>query len=366
MTIARNDIALTGAANTVGINVVGGGAVATGLVINNNRIDTGGNGTGIQFVRTIAGGGFAVRVEGNDLHTDKIGVFVAGNLAGSVTGIDLGGGAFASRGANNFRGFTLAASASAGAIVTSALTADGPISAQGNLFSVANPADVIFDQADSGTLAAVNAAGNLTGNAAYVEALYLQFLKRVGDVSNPADAGSWVAALNGGTPASVVASSLIRSAEALGVRVDGLYRRFLRREADAGGRSGFVSSLQNGATLEQAITVLVTSAEYGMRFGSDGAFVQSLYTTLLGRLGNNTEVAGWVGMLPGVTRAVVAASILSSTEYRELVVRSDYAQLLNRTTPPNATEVSGWVNTGLDQLSLEVAFAAGPEFQMNG
>src|SRR5439155_12527535 len=245
---------------------------------------------------------------------------------GSVAGIDLGGGPLGSRGVNNFRGFTAAASATAGAIVVAALTAQGPVQAQGNLFGVASPETVIFDQNDSATLANVVATGNLTGNAAFVQALYLKFLRRIGDLG-PGDAGSWVTQLGMGASPVAVANAIIRSGEALGFVVDDLFRQFLNRDAAPAERSAFVSIFQNGATLEQVTNLFVTSAEYRIQFGSDAAFVQSLYHKLLGRTGSPGEVAAWVNLLPSQGRAGVAASILGSAEYRGIVVRRYYADL---------------------------------------
>src|SRR5205807_2110849 len=83
-----------------------------------------------------------------------------------------------------------------GGSVVSAATAAGPVSARMNLFAVPNPETVIFDQADSGTLANVDASTPLTGNAAFVQALYLEFLHRAGNLANPNDAGNWVNMLN--------------------------------------------------------------------------------------------------------------------------------------------------------------------------
>ncbi len=364
--IRDNLIRLTGAMSTTGIAIQGGGTgTTTSVTVSNNRVSTNGHGNGLR-IGPGAGGILNVAVEGNDFHFNAIGVSVLAGGGGPVNGIDLGGGALGSRGANNFRGFTAAASTTAGAIVVSAATAAGPVSAQMNLFAVANPETVIFDQGDDGSKANVIATGNLTGNQAFVQALYLEFLHRAGDPANPNDAGGWVTKLNNGATPASVAQSIGRSAEALGFVVDGLYRQFLNRKSDAGGRAGFVSMLHNGGTLENVITIFVVSAEYRLLFGSDGAFVQSLYIKLLKRRGSDSEVAGWVGALPNLARSAVVAAFLGSAEYRGLVVRSYYADILNRSAAPSAGEVAGWVNSGLDLLTIALAFAGSPEFQSNG
>ena len=146
--------------------------------------------------------------------------------------------------------------------------------ARANLFGVPDPETVIRDQNDSAALANVVATGNLTGNSAFVQALYLKFL-RIGDLG-PGDAGSWVTQLGMGASPVAVANAIIRSGEVLRFVVDDLFRHFLNRDAGPAERSAFVSIFQNGATLEQVTNLFVTSAEYRIQFGSDAAFVQSL------------------------------------------------------------------------------------------
>jgi hypothetical protein len=363
--LARNTITLTGASGTIGINVVGGGANPTSVTLSTNLISTNGNGTGVQFIRTLAGGVFNARVEGNDLHTNKIGIFISGSLAGSATGIDLGGGSQGSLGGNNFRSFSAAASATAGAIVTTVLAADGPVSAQLNIFGVPSPDTVIFDQTDVAGNAKVNSAVNLTGNPAFVQTLYTEFLKRPGDLSAASDAGGWVNQLAAGASASAVANGIIRSAEALGVRVDALYRQFLKREAEPQGRAAFISLFQTGTTLEGVIKTITTSFEYSLLYGSAGAFVQSLSVNLLNRTATNGEVIPWEQIALAEGRAISADTFLTSPEYRTVAVKRLYSDLLNRPNP-SAFEVSGWGNSGVDILSITVQIAASPEFQANG
>src|SRR5205823_11597650 len=174
----------------------------------------------------------------------------------------------------------------------------------------------------------------------------------------------WVTQLGMGASPAFVANSIIRSGEAFGIVVDGMLRQFLNRDASGPERSSFVSILQGGATLEQVTNLFVSSAEYRLRFGSDGAFVQSLYLKLLNRTGSPAEVAAWVSMLPSMGRAGVAASVLASPEYRGVVVRRYYADLLHRGATD--AEVSGWVSMPLDLLSIEVQFAAAGESPVNG
>jgi hypothetical protein len=358
ISILSNRFAL-GGADTRDIRIDGGDAGTTSVTVALNQISTNGLGTGM-LLRAGTGGTFNVKVEGNDFHFDRVGVAIE-TSGGSVTGLDLGGGSPGSKGGNNFRGFTAAANSTAGAIVVSALIAQGPVQAQNNLFSV-DPETAIFDHGDQATLADVIAANNLTGDTAFVQALYLEFLNRAGSA---AELGGWVSQLNSSSVATV-ANLIVRSTEGLGNAVDGLFRRFLRRETDDAGRAAFVNFLQSGGTLEAAITLLVTSPEYRLLYGSDAAFVQSLYHQLLERTASNAEVSNWLATLPTLGRGGVASAILNSAEYRGLVVRHFYVQLLKRSFLPTQSEVTAWVNSGLDLLSLTVAFSGNSEFQNNG
>jgi hypothetical protein len=367
--VLDNDVTLTGAMGTVGIRVAGNLSLATtSPTVAGNRIDTRGNGTGLLY--TTLAGSVSGRVEGNDFRANKIGVQITRFAAtDQASGIDLGGGALGSLGGNNFRGFTAAATTTSGAIVeTAPFTTAQTISARFNLFSAPDPETVILDNAEPGAggAADVLATGNLTGNAAYVEALFLHFLHRAVDTSDPNGGAPLVAALSGGMTPLTAAVIIGRSPEALGIRVDGLYRQFLGRDADPAGRAALVSYLQGGGTVEAATAALVGSAEYRVRFGSDGAFVQSLAATLLGRVGAPAEAAAWAGAVGSAGRSALALGFLGAAEYRGRVVGQLFTQALHRLTPPADADVAAWVNSGLDLVTIEVYFAASPEFQSQG
>jgi hypothetical protein len=205
-----------------------------------------------------------------------------------------------------------------------------------------------------------------TPHQRFVQALYTDFLHRSGNLSNPNDAGHWVTLLDQGGPAATVATAISRSPEALDVAVDGLYGRILGRAADPAGRAYFVDYLQTGGTLEGIRQIMLASPEYQSHFPGDAAFVQSLYQNLLHRTGSNAEVSQWVALLPQLGRAGVVQGFLSAPEFRAWEVGDDYTQLLDRTQPPSAAEVNGWVGSGLDLLTIDTLFATSPEYQANG
>ena len=98
----------------------------------------------------------------------------------------------------------------------------------------------------------------------------------------------------------------------------------------------------------------------------DGAYVQAVYGAVLGRTGDPNEIATWVSALSQRSRTDLVNALLGSVEYRRLVVRQDYTTVLGRLMSPSASEVAGWVNSGLDLRTFEGALAASSEFYTNG
>jgi hypothetical protein len=226
----------------------------------------------------------------------------------------------------------------------------------------------------------------LTADEAFVQALYIDFLGRTGAL-NELDA--WVAALP--TIGRVgAANGVDRSTESLTRLVDGFYSRFLNRTPSPAEAAGWVNAMvHHGLTGEQVVDAFLASPEFATRadtlFGAsnpDDSFVKALYSLVLNRANGSptaSEINGWVAALPMLGRAGVAMGFVNSTESRTGEVRTFYGDptlsplpyqpylpnLLHRSAPPSAGEVNGWVASGFDFLSLEVFFAASPEFYGN-
>jgi hypothetical protein len=214
-----------------------------------------------------------------------------------------------------------------------------------------------------------NTVNVLDANHTFVEALYNDFLGRDGAA---AELDMWVSLLpslgQGG-----VANAIRRSGEGLTHTVDGLYVQLLGRQAQGGEEQGLVQVLEKGATQEQVVAGIVSSAEFASHANTliggtnaDANFVAALYQLLLNRTAGTGEVNGFVSALPRLGRAGVALVIEGSAEFRGDIVTGLYASLLDRSTPPSSAEVAGWVNSGLDVLSLEVALASTGEYFQKG
>jgi hypothetical protein len=354
--------------------------------IRDNAIDTDGQGTGIVFQKS-AGQGLSWEVEGNDLVRNLVGVRVIGDGTSGNNAfgtIDLGGGALGSPGANDFHGYDavnghLAVITANGGTATTAM-----VSAHNNIFSVADPSTVSQEQqgmVDFG----IRGAARLFPDAAFVADLYRDYLKRTGSFN---EWFGWVQLLPSMGRAGV-AAALIRSTEASMRRVDGLYLKILSRPADPTGEAGWANVLHNGGTEEQVAAALLASPEFGQRANSLADFpaspntnyVEALYRLVLGRAASGAEIDFWVAQLLATSRSVLARSFLNSAELRQNVVKSLYftdpanqamplpglsPNLLHRSAAPPAADLAAWSNTGLDLLSIEVAFAGTGEFYANG
>lgn len=352
------------------LTISGSSTNLTTVFVQGNTFATGDTGRAVDLLVGNAGI-FNVIMRANTFEGNKVGVHVVSTTNGFLGNIVLGDGNNTWSDWNNFRGFRTPATATSGAIVvnTGTINTSGrTISALNNLFGVADPETVIWDKADDGTRADVTATGNVTGNAAFVQALYTRYLKRVGYLSSTQDAGYWVNQMANGMSQAAVAYSIMRSPEAVAHVVDDLYRTVLGRTADQAGREHHINAVGFGWTVEQVQAGLYSSAEYATRFGTDRAYVTSLFTGVLGRVPSEADVNAWVALLPSLGRGGVAMGFLNSTEYRNLVVREMFFDMLKRTnaTAPSNSDVAAWVNTGLDVLSLRVAFAGTAEFYLYG
>jgi hypothetical protein len=220
------------------------------------------------------------------------------------------------------------------------------------------------------SIAVTNTIQVLDANHSFVKALFNDFLKRDGSA---ADLDAWVSQLPTLGQAGV-ANAISHSTEALDVAVVGFYQKFLGRTPQGGEQNGFVSELAAGATEEQVIAQIVSSNEFANRANAlvgganaDTNFVQALYLLVLNRTGGTAEVDGWVSLLPSIGRSGVAAALLASTEARGDAIALLYGSgLLDRSLAPSAAEVNGWVNSGLDLLTIQTQFASTTEYLADG
>jgi hypothetical protein len=169
-------------------------------------------------------------------------------------------------------------------------------------------------------------------NQVFVESLYETLLGRTAD---PGAAG-WVAQLDLGLPRSNVIAAIEGSGEYRTIEVQGLYQRYLHRQADPNGLNNFVNALAAGITLEQVAAFLVGSAEYFQLHGSNNvSFLDAAYLDTLNRLPDPTGQDTFSQALAGgMSRQAVASLIFGSPEYLGNLVESYYESLLGRPSDP--------------------------------
>lgn len=224
------------------------------------------------------------------------------------------------------------------------------------------------DSADRGT-----AFNGLNANERFVQALYLDALRRAG---SKAELDSWAALFS--TPNStkeqiqaLIATGINHSLEARDALVKGWYVAYLGRPAVNGEESFWVAELLLGATQEQVLSQILGSAEFFNRaqiLVSSGSpqerFVQALYLVLLYRTGAATEVQAWVNILPAFGTQGVAAAFLASTEFREYQFQGYYNTLFFR--PSDTDGLLFWANSGANFDAVLINFESTSEFYTNG
>jgi hypothetical protein len=180
VTISSNTVEMIGSGQPFGIVLINTGGAAGNIVgakVVGNTVAAGANGTGVLFNIFGTGAGMVGQLEGNELTSKKVGVYVNGILGATGAGnIDLGGGSNvfgSSRGGNNFRGFD--GTAGKFAIYLHNSDTNIPLTAQFNIFTNgATLSTVVRDQNSAGGSGIINLANALNPDEAFVQSLYLE------------------------------------------------------------------------------------------------------------------------------------------------------------------------------------------------
>jgi hypothetical protein len=292
-----------------------------------------------------------------------IGVRIISDGSSTRPNIDLGGGTLLNHGGNDFRSFKTQATISSGAIAlgNTTMPIDVSVEALNDIFQAGINPNTVIDTSIQGSLTGagnIDLSEELDAAHAFVQTLYNQLLGRTGTLD---ELTPWVQVLSTQGQAAV-AAGIGKSSEALGRIVDSLYLRFLGRQSDPTGRSGWISFLQNGGTLESLETNFLIAPKYLNHINTD--YVQSLYINILGRTGSGPELALWNNNIQNLGLMGIANSFTHAFENRLNTLRSYFQMFLHRT--PSDTELIPAVNSSADLLSLAASVLSSPEFFMNG
>lgn len=115
-------------------------------------------------------------------------------------------------------------------------------------------------------------------------------------------------------------ATYVKSYDSLGAQVYRLYDTVLDRAPDAIGLDSSVDRLENGLSLAQLATSLADSPEFQQATGGlgNGAFVNYIYQTALGREADDAGHTYWVNQLDqGLSRGSFLVGFSESTEHRD-------------------------------------------------
>jgi hypothetical protein len=204
--------------------------------------------------------------------------------------------------------------------------------------------------------------------------LYYNILGRSGSLT---EVNGWVAALEQSvqplTRADVVQAFLF-SDEHLNGQVQGYYRTFLHRTAQLSELVGWVSALRGGATEASVVSGFVSSAEYRSLHLTTDAFVTALYTDILGRSPDASELTPWINQVnalaqqygDSVARSILGSVFATSGEAQARAVESFYETFLLRSASPQ--EQTGWLSllrSGARYVDVAAGFLTSPEYFAN-
>jgi len=345
-TISGNVIHLGNNGNNVGIQVQDGDDInadvstdnrTTNVTVSGNVITSKGAGTGIYTVRNSDINKFSVSVANNALPGNLVGLYVQGNTDtgdadfGAVTAGGQASGSINtangpegfsanSAGGNDFRGYTGTNGSFAVLANDNAFGSSSKVLAQSNIFSVADP--TVVTDVSNAPAAVIDVSNAQTGGAANLIAMF-------DTVALSAPDQATLTNLSGASAADQ-AKAAVGSTTAVKAFVDGLYTGLLGR-APAGGEDQFwITVLQGGfLTEEQVIAGFASAPEYYNKVtqGSpnpNGTWIQSLYSNLLGRQASAPEVNYWLSVLPALGQTNVVSGFVNSAEFRADQVRSFY------------------------------------------
>jgi hypothetical protein len=140
--------------------------------------------------------------------------------------------------------------------------------------------------------------------------------------------------------------------------VEGLYQKYLRRNADFGGLGLMVNFMNHGGTPEQVAMLLVSSQEYFITRGSstNALWLNAIFEDGLGREIDTYTLTTFTGLMSSsMDRAQVAAVVFGSAEYSANLAEGLYQRYLRR--PADPAGLLGMVHSLQSGMTDEQAIA---------
>jgi hypothetical protein len=154
----------------------------------------------------------------------------------------------------------------------------------------------------------------------------------------------WLGLLAQGATREAVAMTMLTRAASREFQIDtvaALYEQYLHRSPEPSGSESWVAYLYGGGTIEGMTMEIIGSPEYQQLRGggTTEGFLKAVFQDALGRPIDSPALAYFEGLMAkGASAGEVAASILSSNEYRDVRVETIYEQLLDRPAMPTELE----------------------------
>jgi hypothetical protein len=188
----------------------------------------------------------------------------------------------------------------------------------------------------------------MTNDDAFLRRLYDDLLGRPADTTGLNNWANRLRQLEESARTSI-AGRFTNSQEYRINEVTALFLKYLGRLPSPAELTGNVNAIAAGRTFEQTIAVLVGSPEYFARNRSNNdAWLTGAYRDILNRSPDVTGRASFLAQLnAGVSRQAIAMAMLSSLEYKQLVVKTAFRQLLppvnGQPREPTAAELNHFV-----------------------
>jgi hypothetical protein len=197
----------------------------------------------------------------------------------------------------------------------------------------------------------------------YVHALYMDLLGRLADLKGT---GYLVQRFQAGASRASMVATLTATAEYRRAVVDGFYRDYLGRPADAAGLTIW-SPWVTGLRTEVQAKLLASDEYFGKAGGTNDGFIDAVYQDVLGRSADPGALATFGSWLDsGRSRYDVAKTVLVSPQGYGHIVEQLYQRLLRRGSDPSGRRY--WRARLADGMSVEAliaSIASSPEYVSN-
>jgi hypothetical protein len=200
----------------------------------------------------------------------------------------------------------------------------------------------------------------------YIKQLYVDLLMRQAD---PTGLNTFVLQMDSQEQSSrgPLVNALVQSPEYKADLTNAAYLKFLGRAASPSDVNTWVGRLGVNATDEQFFATLIGSQEYfNNHGGTNQSWLNAAYVDILNRTPDSGGQAALLAQLQaGTSRFTVAMELLTSTEYRQNLIRNDFTKYLGRLPgqPDYAAYLSAFANGFTDEQAIISIVASVEYFQ---